>query len=1283
MPVVVRDAKGNAVGNLRKEDFQLFDKGNAQIITSFTVEETSSKIAEDRSVAVSESAATEVTSATGNENAMPIAIPDRFVALLIDDLHLEIGGPGDPPPGMMRMGELVAIRKAALKYIDALRPADRIAIFTTSGLQVQDFTSDRKKLREAVAKVGPQHPLLPTIGGSDLNSVVTQHDSQRIIIQSGDIITRMANLPGQHTVVLLSPGMALHEEGASPWSQIPETMALIDHAIRSHVVINSLDTRGLYPVSNGVFSEFLARVADGTGGRFIRDTNDMDNNLRQLAEAPKYIYVLGFSPEAPKPDGSFHALSVKLQNGKGLELEARKGYWAPDATELARRQTQPAPAGVADTPQVSETETKEVAEAIGVGPFSSNDAVSFKAETNLVLVPVVVRDGSGNAVGNLRKEDFQLFDRGKPQVIKNFKVEKSSGQMAGDRSVPNGDKSGALAAPMAIPDRFVALVFDDYHLKICALCPDAGWLVWSRDAARRYIATLRPSDRVAVLTTTGETALDFTSDRAKLEETLLKVHLSTEKDAVELESRRSLGQLQDIVKRISVEPGQRTIVLLSPGFQMRVEPAWSLLPDTMALINRAIQTGIVINALNVRGLEPGGNGPDEVLFRLADGTGGTYVRDENDYDSALYQLAAAPEYRYILGFSPDDLKQDGSLHNLKISLMHGHGLEVQARRAYWDANPAGATVETAKGKSAPEIPQASEKETKEVAEAIGAAAEATVVIAPAPAPSNAEEISTHDVPVTFKAQTNLVEVPVVVRDSEGHAVGDLRKEDFRLFDKGKRQDIAKFSVEKAAGPATAETPAHRASPSGTARAGVTTQVAPGRFIAFVFDDVHIEFKDLPQVRDAVRRYLGASVQPGDRVALFTTSGKIAIDFTDKTATLDEALLRIRPSPYTSSALRSCFYVSYFQAVQIEQQVSLHPSADDVSRSVALKTAVYDAARCVPGADAFDVAVQEVRDSFLNGKQETRANLMTLSNLVRRMALMPGQRRIVLASPGFFVSPDLQDQGSDLIALAIRSKVLISTIDARGVWTSGVFEASEPSNTGPPPPDVITFKESEGTVADDELVALAEGTGGTANFNNDFDGGVRKAAAAPEYLYVLGFAPQNLKPDGSFHPLKVTLNSGEKVSLQVRRGYWAPRHAEDAGAVTKQELEDAVFSRDEIHNLPVEMHTQVTKADSGEKLNVLTSVDLKLIHLRKEDDRNRNDLTIVAAVFDPNGNFIAGTEKILQLRLRDATVQALEQKPPVTIPTDFDMKAGAYLVRLVVRDAEGQQLTAENAAVQIP
>ncbi len=947
-------------------------------------------------------------------------------------------------------------------------------------------------------------------------------------------------------------------------------------------------------------------------------------------------------------------------------------------------------------------------------PQSSAPAgeVSFKAETNLVLVPVVVRDAHGNAIGNLRQADFQVFDKGKSQVITKFAVEETSGHLAEDRSLPSTDQWDPLppgvtrmnaapgSAPNVIPRHFVALLFDDLHLKICGPDPPPGYigcssdLVYIRDAGQKYVDSLKPADRVAIFTTSGQVTLDFTSDRAKLHEALMKLRpgapvLATVPgsglvdNATEWETREVITQSGDIVRRMAILPGQRTIVLMSPGMMLEStgSKTWTFVPDTMQLIDSAIRSRVVVNSLDARGLAVDSAGAfHEFMFRVTDGTGGKFIRDTNDLNGGLEQLAATPKYIYVLGFSPETLKPDGSFHSLTVKLPNEYKLDIQARKGYWA--PGAKELARKQNQPAPakaaEAPQVSEMETKEVAEDLGIGAAVTKApVIPVAEP----EIATQDQPVTFKAQTNLVEVPVVVRDREGHAIGNLGKDDFRLFDKGKRQDITKFSVQKAS--AAPEAAAAESHASGVPTVGIAPPPLPGRFIAFVFDDVHIQSADLPRVRDAVRRYLDSPLQPGERAALFTTSGKIAVDFTDKPSALDEALLRIRPSPFTASALRSCLYISYFQAVQIDQQVSLHPMADDVNRSVALKTAVYDAGRCLPGGSAFDVAVQEVRDAFLNGKQETRANLATLSNLVRRMALLPGQRRIVLASPGFFVSPELQDQGSDLISLAIRSKVLISTIDARGVWTSSVYDASQPSSGGAPPPDVITFKETDGTVADDELNALADGTGGTAHFNNDFDEGVRQAAAAPEYLYVLGFVPQNLKFDGSFHALKVTLNSGEKVSLQVRRGYWAPKHAEDAGAVSKQEIEDAVFSRDEIHNLPVEMHTQVTKSGNEAKLNVLATVDLKLIHLRKADNRNRNDLTIVAAVFDPNGNFVAGAQKILQLRLLDSTVQGLEQKPPVTIPTNFDMKTGAYLVRLVVRDAEGQQLTAENAAVQIP
>jgi uncharacterized protein (DUF2141 family) len=217
-----------------------------------------------------------------------------------------------------------------------------------------------------------------------------------------------------------------------------------------------------------------------------------------------------------------------------------------------------------------------------------------------------------------------------------------------------------------------------------------------------------------------------------------------------------------------------------------------------------------------------------------------------------------------------------------------------------------------------------------------------------------------------------------------------------------------------------------------------------------------------------------------------------------------------------------------------------------------------------------------------------------------------------------------------------------------------------------------------------MAELADATGGTFFHNdNGLQQGLKQLAAQPEFVYVLGFSPQNLKFDGSFHAVKVAVRNSKIYQLQARRGYYAPNHAADPELEAKQEVQEAFFSREEIQEIPVDLHTQFFKStDVNARLTVLAKVDVRQIQFRKVEDRNNNRLTVIAGVFDRNGNFVTGVQQTVDMRLRDATL-AKAQSAGITLRSNLDLTPGTYAIRVVVRDAEGRQMAARNGVVEIP
>ena len=544
-----------------------------------------------------------------------------------------------------------------------------------------------------------------------------------------------------------------------------------------------------------------------------------------------------------------------------------------------------------------------------------------------------------------------------------------------------------------------------------------------------------------------------------------------------------------------------------------------------------------------------------------------------------------------------------------------------------------------------------------------------------------QEVSSQDAPATFKVRVNNVLVRVVVRDSQGRVVSNLKKEDFQLFDGRKLQAITSFAVEN---PRTHIVPKTSSSePSGNSPdadpMAVKAATLPQRFVSMVFDDTHMSMQDAVFVRDSATRFFSA-LAPSDRVSMNTTSGQLTQDFTDDHSLLEKALLGIVPRPLTHHDMNDCPDMSYYEADLIANKNDTQALA--VATDETLQCAFRGDTKMLAQAQA-QAQMAAMRASS-EGDNETQYVYRHLEAIVRRMTSLPGQRVIVLISPGFILST-LQYEASDLVDRATRANIVINTIDARGLYTPDMGDVANP------PRDSVltagyksTYRVAAQSAQEDVLAQFADGTGGKFFHNrNDVDEAMREAGAAPEVSYVLGFSPQNLKFDGRFHTLKVTLTAKEKFNIQARHGYFAPRSANDPAQITKEEIQEALFSQEEILDIPVDLQTQYFKNDqSGARLSVLTHLDVKGVRFRKASGRSNDQLTIVTGIFDENGQYVTGVEKIIDMKLRDTTYERLSHSG-LTVKSSFDVKPGSYLVRLVVRDSEGAQMAARNGAVVIP
>lgn len=390
-------------------------------------------------------------------------------------------------------------------------------------------------------------------------------------------------------------------------------------------------------------------------------------------------------------------------------------------------------------------------------------------------------------------------------------------------------------------------------------------------------------------------------------------------------------------------------------------------------------------------------------------------------------------------------------------------------------------------------------------------------------------------PPVVRSSVNEVLVPVVVRDAHGHAVGNLTKDDFQVFDNGKPQTIRGFTIIKRASEisaASSSVPGRDAVDSPTVSQPTSP---PQRFVVILFDLYDLTVADLAPAQQAAIKALDSSLAPTDMAAVLSTSGTNS-GLTRDHAKLKQMILDLKLTTFWHPGDEPCPRVDYYQGDLIINK----------NDGPALQAAIVEVEHCFHGVSmdaAETIAETAARRAIELGEHNYRGNLYFLRLVLNGMASLPGQRVIVLVSSGF-LTPDSEAMTlkSEILDLAARTNTVINTLDARGLYTTNLgADASVriDQNTEQDTQRLMDRYRSESMAANaDVLQELADGAGGTFyHNNNDLEAGFKTLVSAPDYTYLLAFSPVNTKPR-AHHGLKVKVNQSG-LTVRARRGYSTP------------------------------------------------------------------------------------------------------------------------------------------------
>lgn len=538
---------------------------------------------------------------------------------------------------------------------------------------------------------------------------------------------------------------------------------------------------------------------------------------------------------------------------------------------------------------------------------------------------------------------------------------------------------------------------------------------------------------------------------------------------------------------------------------------------------------------------------------------------------------------------------------------------------------------------------------------------------------------------TFTSRTNLVLIPTIVDDGDKHVSG-LSKDNFEIFEDGKRKDVVSFEPVTT----TSNIVGRVRTQPGVYSNAITADSAPKRLTIFALDTVNTPFLDQQYAREELIKFLARrmdSKEPCALVSIQSDGIRVIHEATSDPAVLVAALEKVssripnfNPSgsnvapmasealPGEESSLENFLSGTDLRFARFAQATMIRVTLDAFQHVAAAFAGVPGRKSLVWATASFPFGLDPSTGALLAPTvfSEGAAVQGNAMDATGGLPKLPDSTTIHASSDLRVLIPEYERT----IQALNDANISLYPVDARGLVTF-FADASTSRISGIHSLNSALFESSRET-----MEGFATMTGGRAFYNrNDLDRAFGRAADDSNSYYMLGYhLDKNAKP--GWHKLQVKLNN-TRGHIRARNGFFvtAENHRSD---IQKLDISLALSSPLDATGLPLYVRWLGTSA-TPKKRKVSFELDLPPnANLVDESDNNHLSLEMVAAAFTANGDNADRFAEHIEGNLKPVQIANIN-RDGINYNNNIQVPPGEYRVRFVVRD----NLSGRVGSVSVP